>query len=131
MTDPETGPERPSEPETGPERPSEREFMPTDKTIDEVLAAVEAEGYRAQMAARSGGTIVCFACRQESPADQVAVHALHRMEGVSDPDDMLAVAALVCPRCGALGTVVLGYGPDADPDESDVLVRLGNATPDR
>ncbi len=131
MTARETGPERPSERETGPERPSERELMPSDKTIDEVMVAVEAEGYRAQMAARDGGAIVCFACRQESPAEQVAVHALHRMEGVSDPDDMLAVAALVCPRCGALGTVVLGYGPEADPNESDVLVRLGNAATGR
>ena len=105
--------------------------MPDDKTIEEVMAAMEAEGYAGQMAARAGATIMCFVCRQESPADEVAVHALHRIEGVSDPDDMLAVAALACPRCGALGTIVLGYGPEADPDESDVLVRLGNAVPRR
>ena len=105
--------------------------QPDDKTIDEVMAAMEAEGFGGQMAARAGGAIACFTCREESPADQVTVHSLHRIEGVSDPDDMLAVAALTCPRCGALGTVVLGYGPEADPDESDVLVRLGNATPGR
>ncbi len=105
--------------------------MPDDKTIDEVMASMEAEGYGGQMAARAGGAIVCFGCRGESPADQVSVHGLHRIEGVSDPDDMLAVAALACPRCGALGTVVLGYGPDADPDESDVLARLGDTTSGR
>lgn len=102
---------------------------PDDKTIDEVMAEMEAEGFGGQLAARSGGSLLCFSCRAESPADEVGLHALHRIEGVSDPDDMLAVAALVCPRCGAKGTVVLGYGPEADPDESDVLVRLGNATP--
>lgn len=121
------GPERAA----GPERPSEREAMPDDKTIDEVMAGLEADGYDAQMAARPGGRIVCFACRGESPADSLDVHALHRIEGVSDPADMMAVVALACPRCGARGTVVLGYGPEADPDDSDALVRLGNATPGR
>jgi len=105
--------------------------MPDDKTIDEVISDLEADGYGAQMAARAGGRIVCFACRQESPADDVDVHALHRIEGVSDPDDMVAVAALTCPRCGARGTIVLGYGPEADPDDSDALVRLGNAATGR
>ena len=102
---------------------------PDDKTIDEVLAGMEADGFGGQMAARAGGAVMCFSCREESPADEVTLCALHRIEGVSDPDDMLAVAALVCPRCGARATVVLGYGPEADPDESDVLAALGNATP--
>ena len=115
--------------EAGPERPPEREAMPDDKTIDEVMAGMEAEGFGGQMAARAGGAVMCFSCRQESPAEEVGLHALHRIEGVSDPDDMVAVAALACPRCGGRGTVVLGYGPEADPDESDVLVRLRNATP--
>ena len=114
---------------TGPERPPERDTIPDDKTIDEVMAGMEADGFAGQMAARAGGAVVCFSCRQESRAGEVVLHALHRIEGVSDPDDMVAVAALACPRCGARGTVVLGYGPEADPDESDVLVRLGNATP--
>jgi len=105
--------------------------MPDDKTIDEALAGMEADGYDAQMAARPGGRIVCFTCRQESPADEVDVHALHRIEGVSDPADMMAVVALTCPRCGARGTAVLGYGPEADPDDSDALVRLGDAAPGR
>jgi len=99
--------------------------MPDDETIDAVMAGLEAEGYGAQMAARAGGRIVCFTCRRESPADEMTVHALRRMEGVSDPADMVAVAALTCPRCGAQGTVVLSYGPEADPDDSDALVQLG------
>ena len=103
-------------------------YQPDDKTIAEVMAGMEADGFDGQMAARPGGSVVCFSCRRESPADEVGLQALHRIEGVSDPDDMVAVAALVCPRCGARGTVVLGYGPEADPDESEVLARLGNAT---
>lgn len=102
-----------------------------DTTLEEVVAQFEGAGHTGQMAARPGGRLICFTCRAISTAAEVELIALRRMEGASDPADMLAVAALVCPRCGALGTVVLGYGPDADPDESDVLVRLGNATPDR
>ena len=104
-------------------------YSPGDKTIDEVLAGMEADGFGGQMAARPGGAVVCFSCREDSPAAEVSLHALHRIEGASDPDDMLAVAALVCPRCGARATVVLGYGPEADPDESDVLAALGHASP--
>jgi hypothetical protein len=120
-----TVPERPLERAVGPERAAEREPMPDDETIDEVMAELEADGYDGQMAARSGARIVCFACRQESPADEFHVHALHRIEGVSDPADMMAVAALTCPGCGKQGTVVLGYGPEADPDDADALVCLG------
>ena len=98
-------------------------------TLGEILATLEAAGFTGQMAARPAGHILCLTCRQESPAADFDLQAMRRTEGASDPDDMLAVAALVCPRCGARATVVLGYGPDADPDESDVLAALGNASP--
>jgi hypothetical protein len=39
---------------------------------------------------------------------------------------MVAVAALVCPLCGAHGTLVLSYGPEADVDDADVLSLLGD-----
>ena len=47
------------------------------------------------------------------------------MEGASDPADMLAVAAVICPVCNTSGTLVLGYGPEADADDADVLASLG------
>jgi hypothetical protein len=50
---------------------------------------------------------------------------MRRTEGASDPDDMLAVVGLTCPRCGTQGTAVLGYGPEADPDDAEIVVRLG------
>ena len=49
---------------------------------------------------------------------------MRRTEGVSDPDDMLAVVALTCPQCGAAATAVLGYGPEAAEDDSEVLRTL-------
>jgi hypothetical protein len=51
----------------------------------------------------------------------VHLEVLDRTEGASDPADMVAVAALVCPRCGARGTVALKYGPEASPEEDEVL----------
>jgi hypothetical protein len=90
-------------------------------TIAEALARLEADGYRGQFAARPGGTVFCVSCRHELPADEVPVDRLYRTEGVSDPDDETAIAALTCPRCGARGTAVLTYGPEAPPDDAEVL----------
>jgi hypothetical protein len=90
----------------------------------EIVAGLEQAGFGGQFAARPGGMILCFTCHQESPAAEVGLEALRRTEGASDPADMLAVAALVCPRCGAKGTAVLGYGPEADADDAEVLRHL-------
>ncbi|MFP5319600.1 MAG: hypothetical protein ACLGI2_15060 [Acidimicrobiia bacterium] len=94
--------------------------------LGELLAAFEAEGYKAQMAARPAGYVLCMACQMESEASEMQVDAMERMEGASDPDDMLAVFALVCPLCRSYGTLVVGYGPDASLDDSDVLAALGD-----
>lgn len=100
---------------------------PSDaSTIGEIMARLEGAGFTAQMAARPGGMILCFACHEESSAADAGLESLGRTEGASDPADMLAVAGLVCPRCGARGTVVLGYGPEADPDDAEVLGILGD-----
>lgn len=102
--------------------------MPADAaTVGEILATLEAAGFGSQMAARPGGTIICFACHQESPAAELRLEALGRTEGASDPADMLAILGLTCPKCGARGTIVLGYGPEADPDDAEVLAHLGLA----
>lgn len=94
--------------------------------LADLLSGFEVEGYRGQMAARPGGQVVCLTCHQESPAAEMQLDALERAEGASDPADMVAVAALVCPLCGAHGTLVLSYGPEADVDDADVLSLLGD-----
>ena len=95
-------------------------------TLGDLLAAFEVEGYRGQMAARPGGFVLCTGCHQESQAEELEVDGLERVEGASDPDDMLAVVAVVCPICQTHGTLVVGYGPEAGPDDADVLARLGD-----
>jgi hypothetical protein len=100
---------------------STSEYASDGTTLVEVIRRFEGEGYTAQMAAVEGGAIRCFACRRDSPATAVHLDLMRRTEGASDPADMVAVAALGCPRCGAKGTVALKYGPGATPEEAEVL----------
>jgi hypothetical protein len=95
-------------------------------TLGDILAAFEVEGYRSQMASAQAGHVLCLGCHVESPASEMRLDALERMEGASDPADMVAVAALVCPLCNAHGTLVLSYGPEASEDDADVLAVLGD-----
>ena len=57
------------------------------------------------------------------PGAEVQLDNLRRTEGASDPDDMAAIAAVVCPHCGPKGTLVLQYGAEATPEENEVLAR--------
>ncbi len=107
--------------------PSTSEYASDGTTLVEVIRRLEDEGYTSQMAAEPGCLIRCFACRTDSPATAVHLDALRRTEGASDPADMVAVAAVHCPSCGARGTVVLKYGPGASPEEAEVLALLGGA----
>ena len=61
------------------------------ETLRRVLAELEAEGYRGQFGAREGGVVRCFTCRHEFAPEAASVETLRRLEGASDPDDMIAV----------------------------------------
>jgi hypothetical protein len=99
-------------------------------SLKEALARFEAQGFTGQMAAREGAKVICFSCRSESPAHDFALLGLIRIEGASDPDDMVAVAALTCPHCGTRGTVALKFGPDATVEDSEVLSELSDQRTD-
>ncbi len=94
------------------------------RSLGEILAMYEADGFTEQLGVRPGGRIICFSCRFEGPAEDFELVSLSRTEGASDPDDMLAIAALRCPQCKASGTLVLNYGPEANEDDVQVLRRL-------
>ncbi len=95
-----------------------------DRTIVEVLAGLEAAGYRGQFVPRGDATVECVTCRKRSRADATIFRELRRLEGASDPSDMVAVAGLQCPHCGTLGTVVLSYGPESSAEDATVLSAL-------
>jgi hypothetical protein len=99
----------------------------TDRTILEVLGELEAMGFTGQFVPRDGAQVECVACHLLSPADETVLRHLERLEGASDPDDMMAVVGLACPHCGAQGTAVLSYGPEAAPLDVEVLQSFEDA----
>lgn len=98
-----------------------------DETILGVLGELESLGFTGQFMPREGGQVECVTCHQLSPADETVFRQLRRLEGASDPDDMLAVVGLACLHCSAQGTAVLGYGPEAEAVDTEVLERLEDA----
>ena len=95
-----------------------------DQTILDVLTDLEAKGFVGQFVPRAGAEVDCLQCHQRWPADKTALRELQRLEGASDPADMVAVVGLQCPRCGHLGTAALSYGPEASAIDIEVLSRL-------
>lgn len=99
------------------------ETAPDGITLIEAIRTLEEAGYTAQLGAEGGG-VRCYTCQAVTPPGEVRVDRLCRTEGASDPADMIAVAAARCPRCGALGTLSLKYGPGATPEEAAVLTDI-------
>lgn len=93
-------------------------------TIKDAMREYEHLGYSGQFAPRSEGMIECLTCHDKVPAEKVQRTALRRVEGSSDPDDMVSINALICPSCGAKGTAVFKYGPAATPEEGEAMQRL-------
>lgn len=98
---------------------------PSDNTtLTEVLAGYAEAGFTSSFAAQDGGAIRCDSCGSELDPEQVDMRSLRRLEGASDPADMMAIVAMRCGVCEAAGTMVLGYGPAAADLDGDVLRAL-------
>lgn len=90
-------------------------------TLTAVLADLAEAGWTGNVTVTEDARIRCPACREELDPADVSVDSLRRMEGTSDPDDMLVVLAVTCGRCDEQGAAVLHYGPAAAPEEAEVL----------
>jgi hypothetical protein len=90
-------------------------------TLTEVLADAADNGFDEAFVTVGGARVRCGHCDTEMPVSTVQVSDVHRLEGASDPADMMLVALLRCPACDHGGTLTLGYGPNADGDDIDVL----------
>ncbi|MGH9085962.1 MAG: hypothetical protein ACRDYW_10950 [Acidimicrobiales bacterium] len=95
--------------------------VPVDRTLMSVLAALKADGYDGDMFVTAEGKVRCGVCRHDAEPTQIELHAIRRIEGASDPADEAAVLALTCRVCGARGTAVVRYGPEAEPQDIAVL----------
>ena len=93
-------------------------------TLTEVLDAYTAGGFTTQFTVTDDSQLECGACAAVSDPAAVTMSSLRRLEGESDPADMMAVVALTCPVCSTKGTVTLGFGPASSAQDADVLGAL-------
>lgn len=123
------------EPNEVEDRPGDRPIDPRDgqvagvpsdnTTLVSVLAKYRQAGYTADFRPVGvEGEVRCNACGTTSAARSFTDLAERRLEGASDPDDMMLVVASSCPSCGAQGVMTLSYGPGAGESDAAVVSRL-------
>jgi hypothetical protein len=97
------------------------------------LNAAAADGFDQQFMPDQTGDIRCVSGDHSINPESVTPVRSWRLEGQSDPDDMLMVTSFGCPRCGVRGTITLGYGPQASAIDAAVATHLhaGTATAGR
>ena len=95
-----------------------------EATMTSILEGYARGGFDSSFGVTDDSEVECHECNAISTASSVSMSSLRRLEGASDPADMVAVVALRCPACGARGTAVLGFGPMATLQDSDVLKGL-------
>ncbi len=106
--------------------PSDDETQADDQTPSDnttlmaVLKSFTEEGWTENLSVSEDGEMRCPRCRSLSPPERLVMSHMRRLEGASDPDDMVAVLAVTCPNCEAKGALVAKYGPTAT--EGDVLL---------
>ena len=93
---------------------------PTDTPLGQVVDQYD-RGDDGSFRTVPGARIECLTCRRDFPAEEVDADRLARLEGVSDPADMVMVVTVSCPNCGACGSLVLPYGPDASAEDADAV----------
>lgn len=105
--------------------------MGGESTITEVLEAYAQGGFFSSFAVSDDGELECLECGNVTSPARFSMSSLRRLEGMSDPADMVAVIAITCPVCDARGTSILGFGPNATEQDSTVLKQLRDHRGDR
>jgi hypothetical protein len=94
------------------------------ETLLDVLTEAADGGYDTQFIVREDGLVLCARCDSANPAATFDIVHFRRLEGASDPADMLIVVWSACPTCRAHGTLTLGFGPNASAADATVLAVL-------
>jgi hypothetical protein len=114
----------------GAARPDDASSMPVpgvpsdNTTMVDVVRAFERAGFDGDVVLHDDGTVGCGSCGGTVAPQDLEVHALRRLEGASDPGDMVAVVAIACPVCGQRGTLVIPFGPEGSAGEAEFLQHL-------
>jgi hypothetical protein len=96
-------------------------------SLTDVLERLADHGFADEVRAVAGSSLRWRSCGHTVPAGQVTVDEECRLEGASDPADMMLVAAARCPVCGVGGAAVLHYGATAGEEDADVVAALAVA----
>jgi len=71
------------------------DFQPSDETtLTDVLEAYAQGGFVSSFVVTDSAQLECIECGTVSEPESVSMSSLRRLEGASDPDDMVAVVAL-------------------------------------
>lgn len=102
---------------------------PSDRTtLTAVLDAYRASGFAGDFFVEEGGdggaVVRCGACASTLDPRRLAAHSIRRLEGASDPADMMSVVATSCPVCGTDGTLVVAFGPMASSGDAEVFAAM-------
>lgn len=107
-----------------PHRPS---GAPSDNTsMLELLGNYEEAGYGGQFSVVDDALVLCHTCRSRTEPESLAVMSMRRLEGASDPADMMVLAAITCPICATGGVLTLNYGPEATAEQAQVQAALND-----
>jgi hypothetical protein len=93
-------------------------------TLLEVLAEAGDAGFREQIVVTDEGDLRCTGCDTTVAVADFDVEGYRRLEGASDPADMLIVIWGTCSGCGQGGVATIGYGPNAGPADDAALEAL-------
>jgi hypothetical protein len=96
-------------------------------TLVEVLQGYEDAGWTTAFEVLEDGSVRCGTCQTVTAPSSLEIYSLRRLEGASDPADMLAVLAVRCPSCGGRGVIVVNFGPEM----TEGQVRLMHEAEDR
>ena len=95
--------------------------------LGDVMERMAEHGYGADFTAERDGdaaVLRCPVCDATHAAASFRRAWTVRLEGASDPDDMLHVSALRCPKCGTGGAFVSPFGVNAGETDEAVLLAL-------
>jgi len=95
--------------------------VPTDTTLTEVVDDLRRLGFTNDVRVTPEGMLCCRVCEHCIAAQDMDLLELRRVEGTSDPGDMAAALGLRCVSCGALGTAIVRFGPEASREDAMVL----------
>ncbi len=93
-------------------------------TLLDALGEASQAGFDGQLVVTDDGEFRCTRCGKTVSVADFDVVGSRRLEGASDPSDMLLVVWGRCSGCGDGGVATIGYGPNATAADAKVLDEL-------